>query len=145
MLVTKNQVIASVAGVIVVAIVVGAVLVYSARVSSRGRIVAAPGIEVFADAACTEAVVDIDWGTLQPGSSSVVGLWIKNTGGCGVSLGLSGENWSPAAVGVLGWSYDGSVLAVGGVVGVDVVLEVFESAGGGVFSVDVVVSASAVE
>ena len=55
-----------VAGVAIAAVLVAAaVVIYTWRVRTHGRIKAI-GVGVYYDAACTQEVSEIDWGTLAP-------------------------------------------------------------------------------
>lgn len=56
------------------------------------------GIKIYDSAQCVNVVSEIDWGTIDVGGSSQVTLWVKNSGNSNVTLTLSSENYSPAAV-----------------------------------------------
>ena len=84
-------------------------------------------INVFLDEACTKAAKAVDWGTLTPGGTSTIILYVKNTGTVGVALALRADACTPAEMVpfmTLTWDYDGSALPRGESRGVSLTLAV---------------------
>ena len=61
------------------------------------EIITPPGVEVgiYWDSSCTMPVSSIDWGTMKPGSSKNVILYIRNEGDAAITLYLEATNWDP--------------------------------------------------
>lgn len=79
----------------------------SVRVNSSG-VIASVNLAVYWDSACTNPVTSIDWGTISPGGSKSVQIYVKNTGNVPITLSLSTENWNPSNAGsymTLTWDY----------------------------------------
>lgn len=64
-------------------------------VQAAGFSVSADGLEVFWDENCTEKVNFIEWGTLLPGSTRNVRLYVWNAMNESVFLYMETENWVP--------------------------------------------------
>jgi hypothetical protein len=62
---------------------------------SGGTVYLPIGVGVYWDGNCTDSVVEIDWGTIQPGSTVNVTVFVKNEGNQAISLNITAENWSP--------------------------------------------------
>ena len=54
-------------------------------------------ISVFKDAACTQPLTAINYGTLEPGGSATAVAYLKNTGNSPLALSMSVSNWNPSA------------------------------------------------
>ncbi|MEM1564341.1 MAG: hypothetical protein QW161_06700 [Candidatus Bathyarchaeia archaeon] len=70
-------------------------------------------IECYWDEACTRPVTSIDWGTLYPGQTKNVLIYVLNAGGAPISLTLSTANWNPPEAELyltLSWDYDGRLI-----------------------------------
>jgi len=75
--------------------------------------VSALGIELYWDRATKETVSSVDWGTLEPGSSRSVTIYVKNEGKDPVQLSYYTSNWNPPEATNylnLGWDYNGQAL-----------------------------------
>lgn len=61
------------------------------------EIITPPGVEVgiYWDSGCSMPVSSIDWGSMKPGSSKNVVLYIKNEGDAEITLYLEATNWDP--------------------------------------------------
>ena len=71
------------------------------------------GVGVYGDSDCSVVLTYLDWGTLEPGSSSNITVYIRNEGNQASTLYLDVANWNPAnAVYYMGvrWNYDGRIL-----------------------------------
>lgn len=56
-------------------------------------------VKAYWDAACTQPVVDIDWGAVLPDSSQTRTIYLKNFGETMVNITLEITNWSPGNAG----------------------------------------------
>jgi len=93
-------------------------LVATRTISNYGN-VSAVGVGVYWDSSCTNMVLSIDWGALEPGASVDKTIYIKNEGSLPVLLSLTTENWSPASASsymTLSWTRESYVLNSGSVV-----------------------------
>jgi hypothetical protein len=94
------------------------VLVATRTISNYGN-VSAVGVGVYWDSSCTNMVLSIDWGALEPGASVDKTIYIKNEGSLPVLLGMTTEDWSPASASsymTLSWTRESYVLNSGSVV-----------------------------
>ena len=63
------------------------------------------------DETCTDPVVSINWGMIEPASSRNVVVYLKNEGNTPITLSLRTEGWSPPEASTyltLSWDYTGS-------------------------------------
>jgi hypothetical protein len=72
------------------------VLVATRMISNYGN-VSAVGVGVYWESSCTNMVLSIDWGALEPGGSVGKTIYIKNEGSLTVLLGMTTDNWDPAS------------------------------------------------
>jgi hypothetical protein len=94
------------------------VLVATRTISNYGN-VSAVGVGVYWDSSCTNMVLSIDWGALEPGASVDKTIYIKNEGSLAVLLSMTTEDWSPASASsymTLSWTRESYVLNSGSVV-----------------------------
>jgi len=143
---TRNQILAmAITGLIVTAIVVGAVAYYTLRIRGTGRIKLI-GVKAYSDAELTKEVAAIDWGTIAPGGYSQVTLYLKSTSTAPSNLTLSTEAWEPAVAQnymTLTWDYDGSTLQPGEVRTVILTLKVSPDISGVIdFAFDIIITAA---
>ena len=114
-------------------------------IGSHGSIKAI-GVSVYWDSSCTNEVSSVDWGMVEPGSSTSVTVYIKNTGNSPVTLTLDTENWNPSSASnymSLSWDYNGQSIDAGGVVQVELTLTVYSNVTGITdFSFDIVITGS---
>jgi len=54
------------------------------------------GFGIYWDQQCTAATSSLDWGLLEPGSSTDFTLYLRNEGNSALTLSMASENWSPA-------------------------------------------------
>jgi len=108
--------------------------------------VKAIGVGVYWDSSCSNQVTSINWGTVQPGSTKNMNVYIKNEGNAPETLSLETQNWSPAIASTyisLTWDYNGQVINVGGVIQVKLTLSVLNAIEGVTnFSFDIVITGS---
>ena len=89
--------------------------------------VKAVGVGVYWDSSCSNPVTSINWGTVNPGSTKDVTVYIKNEGNAPETLSFETQNWNPATASsymTLTRDYGSQVIPVGGVVKVTLSLSV---------------------
>ena len=72
------------------------------------------GLGVYSDDQGSTPLTSVPWGTLQPGGSQDVIIYIKNEGNTATTLSLESSNWSSSAAETylnLLWNYDGTPIA----------------------------------
>jgi len=85
-------------------------------VNSIGTIATSPNIGVYSDAACTNAITSVNWGSIAAGGSSSQTIYIKNTGTGSMTLSMITSAWSPSNANTyitISWNKEGTVLATG--------------------------------
>ncbi|MDH5596286.1 MAG: hypothetical protein OEY40_06195 [Candidatus Bathyarchaeota archaeon] len=81
-------------------------------IGSRG-IVKTEGVGVYWDSSCSNAVSWLDWGTIEPGSTKNVSIYLRNEGNYAVSLSMFADNWYPSDASsymALSWDYAGQTV-----------------------------------
>ena len=63
-------------------------------ISSTGAVTAI-NVGVYSDSACTNELTTIDWGTISPGNSETITIYLKNTGNARITLSMTATNWTP--------------------------------------------------
>ena len=104
-------------------------------------------LNVYEDENCTVALVEIDWGTVEPPDSKNLIAYVKNLGDVPFNMTLSTQNWDPAegeTYLTLSWDYADQTVSVGEVLPVTFTLSVDEGISEGSFSFDIVITASEV-
>jgi len=74
-------------------------------------VLASANIQAYWESQCTNNVSSISWGTIDPGRSKDVTVYVKNTGSVPLILSFNTTNWNPSAASVyiaLSWNYDES-------------------------------------
>jgi len=101
-------------------------------------------VAAYSDSGCTSKVSSINWGTVEPGSSNNVIIYLKNEGNTPLRLSLSTANWNPASAASymsISWNYSGAKVASGSVIQVTLTLKVSSSISGvSNFTVDIVIT-----
>jgi len=96
------------------------------------------------DEACTNEVTTIDWGSISPGASKSVTIYLKNEGNTPITLTMNTTSWSPSAAAnyiSLSWDYSGEQIAAGGVIQVTLTLSVSSNISGITsFTFDIVIT-----
>ena len=104
-------------------------------------------IDVYGDSECTVGVSEVEWGSIETGSSISRVVYFKNAGDASVTLSLLTENWAPAGAAdqmTLSWNYGGSPIESGAVVEVILTLSIDSSGTAvGEFTFDIVFVGSA--
>jgi len=102
------------------------------------------GVGAYWDSACTNEASTIDWGTIQPGSTKNLIIYLKNEGNTPITLSFNTTSWSPPAASTyisLGWSYSGEQISPSAVVQVTLMLNVLGSISGITsFTFDIVIT-----
>ena len=101
----------------------------SKTLSSTGsiQIQASPGIGIYSNSLCTQELSNIPWGTLEPGASQDIVLYIKNEGNVAITLNMQTDNWSPQSAEdylTLSWNYNNQPLSAGSSIAVTLTLDV---------------------
>lgn len=108
--------------------------------------VKAMGVGVYWDSGCSNSVTSVNWGTVAPGSTNDVTVYVKNEGNAAETLSSTAENWNPSTASMymsLTWDYGGQVIDVGEVVEVTLSLSVSDTIEGITsFSFDIVIVGS---
>jgi hypothetical protein len=78
------------AAVIILAVVA---LTMNVHVTSHGHITAI-GLDIWKDANLTQPLIDIDWGTLDPGEMVGVIFYARNYGNVNETLSIQAGNWT---------------------------------------------------
>ena len=104
-------------------------------------------LEIYNEIDCINRKTELEWGTINVGSSVSTKIYIKNTGSADVRLSFTTENWEPTEsyeYMELSWDYDGNPLKPGKVVGILLSLKVNSKISGiKNFSFDIVFIAAA--
>jgi hypothetical protein len=90
-------------------------LQYQATISTHGNIKAV-GVQFYSDSAGLTATSQINWGTLEPGQTVNVTLYMKSTSNVPVTVSMAVGNFVPASgSGYLActWNYNGAVISPG--------------------------------
>jgi hypothetical protein len=71
------------------------------------------GVGVYDNRDCSIATAYLDWGTLEPGSTRNITLYMRNEGNHQATIFMTAENWNPVNASSymqLGWNYGGQIL-----------------------------------
>ena len=116
--------------------------------SSSGsiQIQATAGIGVYSNIEGTIPLTSVSWGTLQPGGSQIVTVYIKNEGISTTTLSLQTSSWIPTAAETyldLSWNYNGTPINPDAVVQITLTLTVDANIEGvSTFSFDIIIVGS---
>ena len=98
------------------------------KIPSMGRVfIVSLGVDVFWDLECSSQVSEVDWGTLGPGDSRNVSVYVKNTGNKALILSFNTTEWAPAIVEAyiaVTWDAEDALLSLGYVLPADIILSV---------------------
>ena len=102
------------------------------------------GVGIYWDQDCTNGTLSHDWGSIEPGSSQTVTLYIRNEGNSAVSLWMTTSNWTPSVASsylTLSWTYSGRILRAYEVIPIELKMNVSPTVSGITdFGVDIVVT-----
>jgi len=93
---TQVSIILVVGALVAVTTLVSGLLIASQTIPNTGN-VKAIGVGVYSDSACTQEVLSIPWGTLDPGETCDETVYIRNEGNVAVVLSMTTENWDPSS------------------------------------------------
>jgi hypothetical protein len=105
----------------------------SSTISNVGTLKLSVGVGVYSDNRFTNKITTIDWGTLDPGTTKIFSVYIRNEGSSALTLSMSASNWNPSTASnylTLTWSYTGQTVNSNGYVQVTFTLAVSESVTG---------------
>ena len=94
---------------------VGGLLTATFQIENQARMVTI-GIAVYWDVTATRLCESIDWGSLRPGESRTVTVYVKNTGDDPIAGSFTLMNWDPPEVAnflSLEWDFGGEPLLPG--------------------------------
>jgi hypothetical protein len=89
-------------------------LVQTSKSFSSVGTVKGVGVGIYWDSACTNMTSSINWGTVDPGSSKLVTLYVRNEGNTPITLSKTETNWTPSnAINyiTLTWNYANQTLS----------------------------------
>jgi len=101
-----------IAALFTLALAAYAILQSSVRINNQGT-VKALGVGVYWDSNCTNPVSLINWGTVEPGSTNNVTIYVRNEGNTAANISMTTENWNPSNAPnylTLNWNYNGQQL-----------------------------------
>jgi len=101
-----------IAALFTLALAAYAILQSSVRINNQGT-VKALGVGVYWDSNCTNPVSLINWGTVEPGSTNNVTVYVRNEGNTAANISMTTENWNPTNAPnylTLNWNYNGQQL-----------------------------------
>jgi hypothetical protein len=96
-----------------------ALLADQQTIPNQGNIHSTAGIAVYTNNAATTLCTNIDWGTLNEGTTATQTIYIKNMGNTTETLHLTTTDWAPTATASLmtfSWDKEGTSLSPGSVV-----------------------------
>lgn len=99
--------------VIATIFIAGAAILYATRTIPSTGTIKSLDFEVFTDSNCNTTVESINWGTVNPGNTVSVTVFIKNTKNTNFTMNFNTTNWVPAiAEGniTLAWNYTGETI-----------------------------------
>jgi hypothetical protein len=86
---------------------------------TQGAVTSTSNIGIYTDPQTTTLCTNLDWGTLNEGTSAIQTLYIKNSGNTIATLHLTTTDWTPVATTslmTLSWNKEGTTLNPGSVV-----------------------------
>lgn len=127
----QKMVVGTALAVVVVLMTAGALALLSANQTlTNSGTIGTVNVGVYSDAACTEPVSSISWGTLNPGASAVQTVYVKNTGTVTETLNMTSTGWTPSTCPsymTLTWTAEGASVTAGNDVQANVTLTVSSS------------------
>ncbi len=84
-------------------------------------------IGIYRDQTCVTAATAIDWGTLYPGETTNMVLYVRNEANSPVTLSKALSNWNPASLSTylsLSWDYSNQAVAAGNILKVTLTLTI---------------------
>ena len=115
----KNSKIIVIALTIIALSLVGttlAAITVNQNLTSTGSIATTANIGVYSDAACTNPLTNINWGSRSAGNTATQTVYVKNTGTSSLTLTLATTNWNPTVASnyiTVSWNRQGTLLTAG--------------------------------
>jgi hypothetical protein len=88
-------------------------------------------VGIYWDKLCKNTTSLVDWGTLEPGTTKSIVLYLRNQGNAAVTLSLQTSNWNPSNTSrtmTLNWNYTDNPISAGRVVPVKLSITVSSNA-----------------
>jgi len=129
-------------------VILGTIIVNSgsSRTVANAYSMRGVGVGIYWDQDCTNRTLSLDWGPIEPGSTSTVKVYVRNEGDSAVSLWMKPSNWTPSVASgymTLSWTYSGRILSASEVIPVDLILNVSPTVSGITdFGVEIVITAT---
>ena len=121
-------------------------LVQTSKSFSSVGAVKGVGVGIYWDSACTNMTSSINWGTLDPGSSKLVALYVRNEGNTPITLFKTQQNWTPSNAAnyiTLTWNYANQTLGNNAVLQISLKLAISTVVSGITsFTFDTIITAS---
>lgn len=89
---------------------------FTRLISTRGNLQHTPNIAIYQDSNCTSPVSYIDWGSLAPGMTQNIMMYVRNEGKAELGLYLESMNWQPLNITHylnLTWDYQNTLVLPG--------------------------------
>ena len=119
------------------------VLISTKTVTSSGTVVSV-NVSVYSDSACQQPVMSLNWGSISPGNSATLPIYVKNTGTIQITLSMTKANWNPAGTNgqlTVTWNREGATLSPNQVAAATLTLSASSSINGiTTFSFDVIIA-----
>ncbi|MEM4143340.1 MAG: hypothetical protein QW445_04275 [Candidatus Bathyarchaeia archaeon] len=139
---TKTILLIIITGIILTATTAG-VLTVNKAIPATGTI-STINLEAYSDAACSQPLTSIDWGTISPGATVTKTIYLKNTGNVPMTLSMTTNNWSPTNANgpiTITWDRESATLPAGQSIAAVITLRVSSSISGITsFSVNIVIT-----
>ncbi|MCW4007319.1 MAG: hypothetical protein NWF09_01320 [Candidatus Bathyarchaeota archaeon] len=139
---TKTILLLITTGIILTATTAG-VLTVTRPIPATGTI-STINLEAYSDAACSQPLTSIDWGTLSPGATVTKTVYLKNTGNVQMTLSMTTNSWSPTNANgpiTITWDRESATLPAGQSIAAVITLRVSSSISGITsFSVNIVIT-----
>jgi hypothetical protein len=134
--------------IIILIVILGTIIGNSAssRNVAYANSVRGIGVGIYWDRDCTNSVLSLDWGLIEPGANSTVMVYVRNEGDSAVSLWKATHNWTPSVASdymTLDWTYSGRNLGANEVIPIELILDVSPTISGITdFSLDIIITAT---
>ena len=95
----------------VASVVLTSGILFGSRTINNAGNVNSVGVGVYWEQECTNEVVTVDWGYIEPDSTQNVTIYIKNEGNTPMTLDLTTDSWSPVTAPtyiMLVWNREGA-------------------------------------
>ena len=136
-------IIAIIVPIIILTVTTTGLLSVNQIISSSGAVTAI-NVGVYSDSACTSELESMNWGTVSPGNSANMTIYLKNTGNAPITLSMTKTNWNPANADgpiTLTWNRESATLDVDELTAATLTLSLSESISGITnFNVDIVIT-----